>query len=610
VKPIGGGLRLVALTVLTVCCFALPASAKHEPGQGPPGQEKKDKKHDQQAAAAPTPAADQAPSGAEQPAAAAPAPPDKHAAKQQAKAEKKAAKQEAKAEKHADKQPSKTVSQTTTDVTPTSSSPGRRKKTAASTTPAPAPAVVAAAEPAAAPAAPAPAAAPVTHARKRTGRSAAQRRAAARKRHRAAVRRANAGRRTAARRARPVAPVARPLISTTAPLAAISPGPAKPEKKAAKETDRRAPSHQPDDQPNVVLRTVSDVVEVVPTPLWVLLGILTGLSCLFAVTSARQTRRAHRLAAERGTLLGDVGVLQDAVLPVVPPRVGSLAVSVAHRPAGGPAAGGDFYDVVALDNGRSALVVGDVSGHGPGALGHATLVRFTLRAHLESGAGPREALAIAASSLAPHFEEGFATAAVAIHDPREGTLTYATAAHEAPIVVGPGSHAPVIASSTPPLGIGANGPLARRQTTVPFPEGSLACMLTDGALEARHRGELVGRARVEEWVREMGARPAAGDMAELIRTRAAVSDDLAVCFATSTAGPDTGSWRIEELNSPTPAEAERFLVACGAGDDLRGAVAEALRFTHAGTVLSVRFEDDRVVSADVAPSGKPAPVAA
>src|SRR5207247_7640169 len=199
-------------------------------------------------------------------------------------------------------------------------------------------------------------------------------------------------------------------------------------------------------------RTVRDAVEVVPSAIWILLGLLTGLASLFAVTSARQTRRAQRLAAERGMLLGDVGVLQDAVLPVVPPRVGALAMSVAHRPLGGPAAGGDFYDVVALDGGRTALVVGDVSGHGPAALGQATLVRFTLRAHLESGAGPREALAIAACSLAPHFDEGLATAAVAIHDPHSGTLTYATAAHEAPIVVGPGAHLPVLVASTPPLG--------------------------------------------------------------------------------------------------------------------------------------------------------------
>ena len=193
-------------------------------------------------------------------------------------------------------------------------------------------------------------------------------------------------------------------------------------------------------------------------------------------------------------------MLQEAVLPVVPPRVGALALSVAHRPAGGPAAGGDFYDVIALDSGRTALVVGDVTGHGPGPWARPRSCASRLRAHLESGAGPREALAIATESLAPHFDEGFATAAVAIHDPNEGTLTYATAAHEAPIVVGPGAHHPILVSSTPPLGIGAGGPSARRQTIVPFPEASLACMLTDGVLEARVRGELVGRARVEEWV--------------------------------------------------------------------------------------------------------------
>jgi hypothetical protein len=367
------------------------------------------------------------------------------------------------------------------------------------------------------------------------------------------------------------------------------------------------PSH--DDQPNVVFRTVRDAVEVVPTAIWILLGLLTALASLFAVTSARQTRRARRLAAEAGMLLGDVGVLQEAVLPVVPPRVGALALSVAHRPAGGPAAGGDFYDVIPLDGDRTALVVGDVTGHGPGALSQATLVRFTLRAHLESGAGPREALAIATDSLAPHFDEGFATAAVAIHDPHAGTLIYATAAHEAPIVVGPGSHDPVLVASTPPLGIGA-GPSARRQTVVPFPEQSLACMLTDGALEARVRGELVGRARVEEWVRELGQRPAAGDMAELIRSRAKVSDDLAVCFATSTAGKDTGNWRVEELHRPTPQEAERFLTACGAADEHKRAAAEALRFSLEGTVLKVRFENDVVVSATVQRNGNPAVVAA
>jgi hypothetical protein len=99
-------------------------------------------------------------------------------------------------------------------------------------------------------------------------------------------------------------------------------------------------------------------------------------------------------------------------------------------------------------------------------------------------------------------------------------------------------------------------------------------------------------------------------MAELIRSRAAVSDDLAVCFATATAGPDTGDWRVEELHRPTPQEAERFLEACGAGDEHKRAAAEALRFSRENTVLCVRFENDAVVTASVVRNGSSTPVAA
>jgi hypothetical protein len=594
----------VVLAVLAVGAFPMFAFAKQgsqPPANGnaapaaqvqqlPPGQAKK------QAPPAAAPAAQPAPAQQSSPGQA------KHAAKQQAKTERKASSSGSatlssrQAQKSTTTQTStKSVSKSATkgngasaqaqSQTSSSLPPGQAKKQAATTTPTPA---------AAAPTAPATTSAPAATTKKKQRHTAAK--------HKRAT--AGAGRTAASSGAAATA-------LATAPVAAATTA----KKSRATKTDatgfvpdKATPPH--DDQPNVVLRTVRDAVEVVPTTIWILLGLLTGLASLFAVTSARQTRRARRLAAEAGTLLGDVGVLQEAVLPVVPPRVGALALSVAHRPAGGPAAGGDFYDVVPLDNDRTALVVGDVTGHGSAALGQATLVRFTLRAHLESGAGPREALAIATDSLAPHFEEGFATAAVAIHDPHAGTLTYATAAHEAPIVVGPGTHSPVLVASTPPLGIGAGGPSARRQTTVPFPERSLACMLTDGALEARVRGELVGRARVEEWVRELGARPAAGDMAELIRSRAKVSDDLAVCFATSTAGKDTGSWRVEELHRPTPEEAERFLDACGAGEEHKRAAAEALRFSREGTVLTVRFEGDAVVSATVLRNGSPATVAA
>jgi hypothetical protein len=376
VRHTGGGLRLVALTVVAVGCFAVPGLAKQDPAHTPPGQattppgqakKQQDAAATQQAApATQTSAPTAAPATATPTATASATPQTKtkgngHGASAQA--------------------------QSPTNSLP----PGQAKKLPPPAAPAP-------------PAATAPA--PVAT----TGKAAKPK---ARARHRRATAKKHHATTTTAGSGAVARPVTRISPATTT-FAAQARKPSRT-KAATSKTDsfvpRPAPKKADDATPAVVLRTVRDAVEVIPTAIWVLLGLLTALASLFAVTSARQTRRAHRLATERGELLGDVGVLQDAVLPVVPPRVGALAVSVAHRPAGGPAAGGDFYDVIPLDHGRTALVVGDVTGHGAGALSQATLVRFTLRAHHETGAGPPEALAIATESLAPHFDEGFATAA-------------------------------------------------------------------------------------------------------------------------------------------------------------------------------------------------------
>src|SRR5204863_3826251 len=139
----------------------------------------------------------------------------------------------------------------------------------------------------------------------------------------------------------------------------------------------------------------------------------------------------------------------------------------------------------------------------------------------------------------------FATAIVAVYDGREGTISYSCAGHSPPIVTG-ASHRPITASASPPIGWGV--PTGLRQTTIPFPAGALACFFTDGLIEARQDGELVGRDRLARMVVDL--HPDDDAEALLDRLRHSVdetSDDMATLVLRATETPVPPGVQVEEL---------------------------------------------------------------
>jgi hypothetical protein len=316
-----------------------------------------------------------------------------------------------------------------------------------------------------------------------------------------------------------------------------------------------------------------------PVPDWskpiILALVLIALA--LGVRSQMVGRRARRLAAQRAALAQDVDAMQAALAPEVPTRHGPLEISVAYRPAEGPAAGGDFYDVFRLDEDRVAVIVGDVSGHGREALARAAQTRFTLRAYLELGMQPRTALAVTGRRTSGDPDE-FATVAVGIHDAASGRLTYATAGHPPPVVLGSDDFGPITACASVPLGWGV--PTGRRQTTVALPAGAIACFYTDGLVEARSRGELLGRGRVVEMLAELGPSPQAAVLLDRLGEVAdEAPDDMAACVIQTTSAADD-SIRLEEIELDSRqlsvGRGERFLSACAvATDDMVPALEKA-----------------------------------
>jgi hypothetical protein len=323
------------------------------------------------------------------------------------------------------------------------------------------------------------------------------------------------------------------------------------------------------------VRTIETIASAVPTPLWIALGVLALLALALGVRTFVERRRARTLAHDREQLMRDVALLERALLPEIPERVGDLATSVAYRPSEGPAAGGDFYDAFELPDGRAAVIVGDVSGHGPEALAGTNAIRTELHALLDAGVSPRAALATVGRREHAQLQGRFTTVVVAVHDPEAGTLTYATAGHPPPIIVGPGSEEPLTVGASPPIGVELRTGL--RQTTVPLRPGALACFFTDGLLEARAGEEMIGRARLTEIVGSLGP----DDQAEAVLERVVAaadeaSDDMAVCLVRPLAGVAMVTPRTEVLElGPDDLDTglvERFLEACGLSD---GAIAAA-----------------------------------
>lgn len=308
---------------------------------------------------------------------------------------------------------------------------------------------------------------------------------------------------------------------------------------------------------------VFEALKALPMGILVAVIGLAVLGIAMAVRSAWLSSIASRLRRKALDLSNDVEFLQDALLPPIPPRIGGVELSVAYRAADGPAAGGDFHDIVALGDGKVGVLVGDVSGHGRQALGATALVHYTLRAHLEAGVRPCEVVRLTDSTLSGKLRMHYATVLVGVYDEGASTFDYATAGHPAPLIRGE-AHDHAVQGLSPPIGLGHGA--GSRETRVSLEAGGAICCFTDGLIEARNgNGEMLAREGLASILEGLENRKDAGDL--LARLSAATSgpDDLTACLLRPLEASGDGRI-VEEIEIGAPDSLRplgEFLGRCG-----------------------------------------------
>ena len=238
-----------------------------------------------------------------------------------------------------------------------------------------------------------------------------------------------------------------------------------------------------------------------------------------AIANAQLYERERRIAVE----------LQAASLPQSLPHVAGLELDAEYRPGSDEATiGGDWYDAFVLDDGRVAITVGDVLGHGLHAAVTMTKLRQAMQAAAMVDPDPNVMLDVADKTLRLLDPDGYATAPAVLYDAPARTLTFASAGHAGPAVRTPDGRVDDFTSPGQMLGLRPGGERATK--TLPAPPGTVLVFYTDGLTEATRDTDEGQRRLHEVMARDdvvHGARPARAIVQQVLRATEA-SDDIAV----------------------------------------------------------------------------------
>ncbi|MEV7975668.1 SpoIIE family protein phosphatase [Streptomyces sp. NPDC086519] len=249
--------------------------------------------------------------------------------------------------------------------------------------------------------------------------------------------------------------------------------------------------------------------------------------------------------------------LQDSMLPHIPPRMAGCDIATRYLPGTLLGrVGGDWFDSVKLPGARTALVVGDVMGHGLNSAAMMGQLRTAVQTMAAMDLPPAQLLRNL-DDLAQRLGDSYlATCLYAVYDPIESELHLANAGHIPPVLVRAvdGRSELLDLPTGAPIGVGG---VAFQSLRVRVDPGDRLVMCTDGLVEMRGEDIGVGLATLCE----SAAHPAASmddacdTIIRALNTRGGRKDDVALLMArlNGIEPEDVAERRL----APDPAEVRR-----------------------------------------------------
>jgi serine phosphatase RsbU (regulator of sigma subunit) len=194
-------------------------------------------------------------------------------------------------------------------------------------------------------------------------------------------------------------------------------------------------------------------------------------------------------------------MMQRSLLPQSVPELPGLELGDAYESSARVEVGGDVYDFMELPDGRLAVALGDVTGHGIEAAADMAMAKFVFRSLAREHPEPSDFLQSANDVIVGEIAPGkFITMVYVVIDPRTGEIAVAGAGHPAPRIVAADGSVTSLDASGLVLGIERSQSYEEVRRTLGV--GDSVVLYTDGVIEARLEGELYGQERLDRVLAE------------------------------------------------------------------------------------------------------------